>query len=101
VTDRGSADAHVAFVRAGFGWSIISEIVAREDAMAGRVDLLGLDPPLSRDLVLVWRADRTSRPIISAALAVFASHAMEPDKAFLAEMDAGSVRGGLVRTSES
>ena len=74
VTDIGSADAQVAFVRAGFGWSIISEIVAREDAAAGRIDLVRLAPPLSRDLFLVWRADRAARPVISAALAVFASH---------------------------
>ena len=64
----------VAFVRAGFGWSIISEIVAREDAAAGRIDLVRLAPPLSRDLFLVWRADRAARPVISAALAVFAAH---------------------------
>jgi DNA-binding transcriptional LysR family regulator len=78
VTDIGSAEAQVAFVRAGLGWSIVSEIAAREDAAAGRIDLFGLDPPLFRDLVLVWRADRASRPVIAAALAVFASHVAPP-----------------------
>jgi len=74
VTDIGSAEAQVAFVRAGLGWSIVSEIAAREDAAAGRVDLFSLDPPLFRDLVLVWRSDRATRPVIAAALAIFASH---------------------------
>lgn len=78
VTDIGSAEAQVAFVRAGLGWSIVSEIAAREDAAAGRIDLFGLDPPLSRDLVLVWRSDRATRPVIAAALAVFASHVAPP-----------------------
>src|ERR1700722_8426311 len=78
VTDIGSAEAQVAFVRAGLGWSIVSEIAAREEAAAGRIDLFGLDPPLFRDLVLVWRADRASRPVIAAALAVFASHGAPP-----------------------
>ena len=58
VTDIGSAEAQAAFVRAGFGWSIISEVVAREDAAAGRLDLLGLSPALSRDLVLAARRPR-------------------------------------------
>ena len=75
ITDIGSADAQAAFVRAGFGWAILSEIVALDEMAAGRVDLLGLDPPLSRDLVLVWRIDRAARPVIAAALAVFAAHA--------------------------
>jgi hypothetical protein len=44
-------------------------------AAAGRLDLRLLDPPLFRDLVLVWRADRATRPVIAAALAVFSSHA--------------------------
>jgi DNA-binding transcriptional LysR family regulator len=74
VTDIGSAEAQVAFVRAGLGWSIVSEIAAREDAVAGRIDLFSLDPPLFRDLVLVCHSDRASRPVIAAALAVFASH---------------------------
>jgi DNA-binding transcriptional LysR family regulator len=78
VTDIGSAEAQVAFVRAGLGWSIVSEIAAREDAAAGRIDLFGLAPPLFRDLVLVWRADRASRPVIAAALAVFAGHVARP-----------------------
>ena len=71
VTDIGSADAQLAFVRAGFGWSIISEIAAREDAAAGRIELRPLDPPLYRDLVLVWRRDRAARPIIAAAMEAF------------------------------
>jgi DNA-binding transcriptional LysR family regulator len=75
VTDIGSADAQVAFVRAGFGWSIISEVVTREDAAAGRVARRALAPPLVRELVLAWRADRAARPVIAAALAVFARHA--------------------------
>jgi DNA-binding transcriptional LysR family regulator len=74
ITDIGSADAQAAFVRAGLGWSIISEIAALDDAAAGRIDLAPLDPPLHRDLVLVWRADRAERPTIAAALAVFATH---------------------------
>lgn len=78
VTDIGSAEAQVAFVRAGLGWSIVSEIAAREDAAAGRIDLFSLDPPLLRDLVLVCRSDRASRPVIAAALAVFASHVAPP-----------------------
>jgi hypothetical protein len=44
-------------------------------AAAGRLDLRLLDPPLFRDLVLVWCADRATRPVIAAALAVFSSHA--------------------------
>jgi DNA-binding transcriptional LysR family regulator len=78
ISDIGSADAQAAFVRAGLGWSIISEIAAREDADAGQVDLRALAPPLSRDLVLVWRGDRAQRPVLAASLAVFASHAASP-----------------------
>jgi len=74
-TDIGSADAQIAFVRAGFGWSIVSEIAAREDATAGRIAMRPLAPVLSRDLVLVWRQDRAARPAIAAALAVFSAHA--------------------------
>jgi len=74
-TDIGSADALVAYVRAGFGWSIASEVTARSDADAGRIDLRPLDPPIWRDLVLVWRRDRAERPVIAAALAVFAAFA--------------------------
>jgi DNA-binding transcriptional LysR family regulator len=75
IADIGSAEAQTAFVRAGLGWSIVSEVTARESAAAGRLDLRLLDPPLFRDLVLVWRADRATRPVIAAALAVFSSHA--------------------------
>lgn len=75
VTDIGNADAQLAFVRSGFGWSIISEISTREAAALGHVDVRGLTPPLFRDLVLVWRSDRAARPVIAAALAVFANHA--------------------------
>jgi DNA-binding transcriptional LysR family regulator len=78
ISDIGSADAQAAFVRAGLGWSIISEIAARDDADTRHVDLLKLAPPLSRDLVLVWRADRAQRPIIAASLAVFARHTASP-----------------------
>jgi len=73
ITDIGSADAQLAYVRAGFGWSIISEIATREDAGARRIDARPLAPPLHRDLVLVWRRDRADRPVIGAALAAFAS----------------------------
>lgn len=75
VADIGSAEAQTAFVRAGLGWSIVSEVAARESAAAGRLDLGQLDPPLFRDLVLVWRSDRAARPVIAAALAVFSGHA--------------------------
>lgn len=70
-TDIGSAEALVAYVRAGFGWSVVSEVTARADADAGTVELRPLDPPISRDLVLVWRRDRAARPVIAAALAAF------------------------------
>jgi DNA-binding transcriptional LysR family regulator len=75
VSDIGSAEAMTAFVAAGLGWAIVSEVAAREAAAAGRIDLFGLAPPLFRDLVLVWRADRATRPVIAAALAVFTSNA--------------------------
>lgn len=75
LTDLGSTDAQLAFVRAGFGWSIVSEIAAREEAASGHLDLRPLDPPLARDLVLAWRPDRACRPVIAAALAVFVAHA--------------------------
>lgn len=75
IGDIGSAEALTAFVRAGLGWSIVSEITARDAAAAGRIDLRLLSPPLFRDLVLVWRADRATRPVIAAALDVFSSHA--------------------------
>jgi DNA-binding transcriptional LysR family regulator len=75
VSDIGSAEAQAAFVRAGLGWSIISDVAARADAEAGRLDLRRLAPPLSRDLVVVWRADRAERPVIAAALVVFSGHA--------------------------
>lgn len=78
VASIGSAEAQTAFAAAGLGWSIVSEIVARDAGTAGRVDLRLLQPPLSRDLVLVWRADRATRPVIAAALDVFSSHAMSP-----------------------
>lgn len=75
VTDIGSAEAQSAFVQAGLGWSIISEMAARADAAAGRVTMLALQPALFRDLVLVWRTDRANRPAIAAALAVLSRHA--------------------------
>lgn len=75
ITDIGSSDAQVAYVRAGFGWSIISEIATREDAGAGRIDARPLAPPIHRDLVLVWRRDRADRPVVRAALAAFATPA--------------------------
>jgi DNA-binding transcriptional LysR family regulator len=78
VASIGSAEAQTAFAAAGLGWSIVSEIVAREANAAGRIDLRLLQPPLSRDLVLVWRADRAARPVIAAALDVFSSHAASP-----------------------
>ena len=78
VAGIGSAEAQTAFARAGLGWSIVSEVAAREAAAAGRIDLRLLAPPLSRDLVLVWRADRATRPVIAAALDVFSSHAASP-----------------------
>lgn len=71
ITDIGSSDAQVAYVRAGFGWSITSEIATRDDAGAGRIDARPLAPPIHRDLVLVWRRDRADRPVIGAALAAF------------------------------
>ena len=75
VSDIASAEAMTAFVAAGLGWAIVSAVVAREASAAGRIDLFGLAPPLFRDLVLVWRADLATRPVIAAALAVFSSHA--------------------------
>jgi DNA-binding transcriptional LysR family regulator len=60
------------------GWSIVSEVTARDAAAAGRIDLRLLAPPLSRDLVLVWRADRETRPVIAATLDVFSGHAASP-----------------------
>jgi DNA-binding transcriptional LysR family regulator len=75
VTDIGSAAAQVAFVRAGLGWSIISEIAVQQDAAARHLDVVPLDPPLFRDLVLTWRSDRAARPVIAAALDVFTAHA--------------------------
>ena len=75
IGDIGSAEALTAFVRAGLGWSIVSEITAHDDAAAGRIDLRLLSPPLFRDLVLVWRTDRAARPVIAAALDVFSGHA--------------------------
>ena len=75
VTDIGSAAAQVAFVRAGLGWSIISEIAVQQDAAARHLDVMALNPPLFRDLVLAWRSDRAARPVIAAALDVFTAHA--------------------------
>ncbi|MBI2767520.1 MAG: hypothetical protein HYX53_16615 [Chloroflexi bacterium] len=57
---------------------MVSEIVARDANAAGRIDLRLLQPPLSRDLVLVWRADQATRPVIAAALDAFLSHAASP-----------------------
>ena len=74
IIDLGSAEAQIAFVRAGFGWSIVSAIAVQEDVAAKRLDLLELDPPLSRDLVLAWHPERATRPIIAAALEVFTAH---------------------------
>jgi DNA-binding transcriptional LysR family regulator len=62
-------------LRAGFGWSIVSEIAAREDAAAGRIETRPLAPVLSRDPVLVWRQDRAARLAIAAAPAIFSAHA--------------------------
>lgn len=77
ITDIGSAEAQAAYVRSGFGWSIISEIATREDAADGRIDVRPLAPPIHRDLVLVWRRDRAERPAIAAALTLF-SRCAEP-----------------------
>jgi DNA-binding transcriptional LysR family regulator len=78
ITDLGSAAAQVAFVRAGLGWSIISEIAVREEAAARHLEVVALDPPLFRDLVLAWRSDRAARPVLAAALDVFGTHAASP-----------------------
>jgi DNA-binding transcriptional LysR family regulator len=75
ITDIGSAEAQLAYVRSGFGWSIVSEVTTREDAAAGRVDVRRLSPAIHRDLLLVWRRDRALRPVTAAALTVFAGYA--------------------------
>ncbi len=75
ITDLGSAEAQIAFVRAGFGWTIVSEIASLEDIAAKRLDSLTLNPPLFRDLVLTWHPNRAARPVIAAALGVFTAYA--------------------------
>lgn len=71
VFDIGNADAQANFVRAGFGWSIISEMAGATEAARGGVKLIPLAPPLSREIVVAWRADRGDRPAISAASSLF------------------------------
>lgn len=74
VFDIGNADAQANFVRAGFGWSIISEMAGAAEAARGGVKLIPLSPPLSREIVVAWRADRGDRPAISAASGLFSAH---------------------------
>lgn len=74
VFDIGNADAQANFVRAGFGWSIISEMAGMAEAARGGVRLIPLAPPLSREIVVAWRADRGDRPAISAASGLFSMY---------------------------
>lgn len=67
VLEIGSAEAQKSFVRAGFGWSIISEMSVAREAAEGLLQVLPLSPPLSRRLVTVWRRDRATNPAIRAA----------------------------------
>lgn len=73
VVDIGSADAQANFVRAGFGWSIISRMAAEAEAARGGVRIVSLSPPLSRQLVTAWRTDREQRPAIAAASQLFSA----------------------------
>jgi DNA-binding transcriptional LysR family regulator len=66
ILEIGDAEAQKSFVRAGFGWSIISEMSVVDEAERGLVQIVPLAPPLSRQLITVWRRDRTANPVIRA-----------------------------------
>ncbi|MCG8358442.1 MAG: LysR family transcriptional regulator [Kiloniellales bacterium] len=67
VLEIGSAEAQKSFVRSGFGWSIISEMAVAEEVEQSLLQVIGLSPLLSRQLIVVWRRDRSANPAIAAA----------------------------------
>lgn len=71
VLDLGNADAQANFVRAGFGWSIISRMAAEPESARGGLRIVPLDPPISRKLVTAWRTNRADRPAIAASIRLF------------------------------
>ncbi len=72
VQEIGSAEAQKSFVRAGAGWSIISEIAVADEVERGVLRALPLSPRLSRDLVVAWRRDRADNPAIAAVRSALA-----------------------------
>lgn len=71
IHEIGSAEAQKTFVRAKFGWSLISEMAVLEDHRRGLLNIVPLSPPLVRPLVAVWRRDREDIPAIKAVRHVF------------------------------
>jgi len=67
IQEIGSAEAQKTFVRAGAGWSIISEIAVADEVRRGLLRVIPLAPALARHLVVAWRRDRAQNPAIAAA----------------------------------
>ena len=76
VLELGTAEAQKSFVRAGFGWSIISEMSVTQEVRQGSLRALPLAPDLSRQLMTVWRRDRAANPAIAAVRQTLADFAM-------------------------
>lgn len=78
IHEIGSAEAQKTFVRARFGWSLISEMTVIEDERRALLNIRPLVPDLIRPLVVVWRKDRETIPAIKAVRSVFTDFAASP-----------------------
>ncbi len=78
IHEIGSAEAQKTFVRAGFGWSLISEMCVVEDERRNLLKIRQLSPDLIRPLVTVWRKDREAIPAINAVRKIFLDFAENP-----------------------
>jgi DNA-binding transcriptional LysR family regulator len=75
IHEIGSAEAQKTFVRAGFGWSLISEMAVVEDERRGLLRVVHLKPKLIRPIITVWRKDREDIPAIAAVRKIFGDFA--------------------------
>ena len=69
-----SAEAQKSFVEAGFGWSIVSDIAVNDPRQRRPYRIAALAPALERELLMVWRRDRTDYPVVAAARDCFAAY---------------------------
>lgn len=75
ILEIGDAEALKRMVEAGLGLSITSSISIDAERRAGQLTGVPLDPPLERQLALLWRRDRSANPLINAVLAILQGRA--------------------------